>query len=83
MTQPNVFFFVTNQYLRIWFYLLLSTYYFALSLYHAGTDNVLYHRYTKFMIAMLSVYILINAISYYLVHSMVFESYCQNLGTSS
>ncbi len=75
MTQPNVVFLVSNQYLRIWFYLLLSTYYLAFSLYQADTNNVLYLRYTKFMIAMLSVNIILHAISYYLVHSMVFKSF--------
>jgi hypothetical protein len=68
-------FLVSNQYLRIWFFLFLSTYYLAFSLYQASTDNVLYLRYTKFMIAMLNVYILLHAISYYLVHSMVFKSF--------
>jgi hypothetical protein len=75
MTQPNVFCFVSNHYLRIWFYWLLSTYYLAFSLYRAGTDNVLYLRYTKFWIAMLSFSILLHAIYYYLVHSMVFKSF--------
>ncbi len=64
MTQPNVFLFVSNQYLRIWFYLLLSTHYLAFSLYLAGTDNELYLRYTKFRIAMLSFNMLLHAISY-------------------
>ncbi len=64
MTQPNVILFVSNQYLRIWFYLLLSIHYLAFSLYQAGTDNVLYLRYTKFQIEMLSFNILLHAISY-------------------
>ncbi len=65
VTQPNGFKFVSNQYLRrIWFYLLLSTHYLAFLLYLADTDNVLYLRYNKFRIVMLSFNVLLHAISY-------------------
>ena len=40
-TRWNVFVFVSNQYLNIWFYLLLSTCYLEISLYRAGITNVL------------------------------------------
>ena len=48
VNQPKVSKFVSNQYLSDWFYFIETTHYLASSLYLAGTDNVLYLRYTKF-----------------------------------
>ena len=47
VNQPNVFKFVSNQYLCIWFYLIQTTHYLPYSLYRAGTNNVLYLRYNE------------------------------------
>ena len=39
VNQPNVFKFVSNQYLCIWFYFIQTTHYLASPLSQAGTDN--------------------------------------------
>ena len=48
VNQPNVFKFVPNQYLCIWFYFIQTTHYLPSALYRAGTYNVLYLRYNEF-----------------------------------
>ena len=45
------------------------------SLYGAGTDNVLYLRYTEFRLVILDLNIVLHAISFRLVLSMAFKSY--------
>ncbi len=46
--QPNVFKFVSNEYICIRFYFIKTTHYLASPLSRAGTDNVLYLSYTEF-----------------------------------